>query len=81
MADAEKIANMWVTVAEAAEITGYSRDRIKKIAFRNWNLPEAEREIDLRKQSNNYLIYLPSLIKYALTPRRGPQPKRKHPST
>jgi hypothetical protein len=81
MSDAAKIEKMWVTVAEASEITGYSRDRIKKIAFRNWNLPEAEREIDLRKESHNYLIYLPSLIKYALTPRRGPQPKRKHPST
>jgi hypothetical protein len=83
MADAqsEKVEEIWVSTTEAAKITGYSQDRVKRIAQRNWNLPEEEREIRLRRHSNGYMIYLPSLIKYALSPRRGPQPKRKHPST
>jgi hypothetical protein len=78
MSDSEK---MWVTIVEAAEITGYSRDRIQRIAQHNWNLPEEEREILLRKYANIYMIHLPSLFKYALSSGRGPKPKRKHPST
>jgi hypothetical protein len=83
MADAqsEKVEEIWVSIAEAAKITGYSKDRVQRIAYRNWNLPEEEREILLRRHSNGYMIHLPSLIKYALSPRRGPQPKRKHLST
>jgi hypothetical protein len=80
-AELEKVEAIWVTLAEAAKITGYSKDRVQRIAIKNWNLPEEEREILLRKHSNGYMIHLPSLIKYALKPGKGPQPKRKHLNT
>ena len=83
MSDVEldKVEEIWVTLAEAAKITGYSKDRVQRIAQHNWNLPEEERELLLRRHSNGYMVYLPSLIKYALTSRRGPKPKRKHLNT
>ncbi len=82
MSDAkmDKVEEIWVTLAEAAKITGYSKDRVQRIAQHNWNLPAEDREILLRRHSNGYMVYLPSIVKYARTPRRGPQPKRKDPN-
>jgi hypothetical protein len=79
-------AENWVNVTQAAEITGYSRDRVQRIASNNWNLPEAEREITVKRYSNGYMIWLPSLQEYMTKPLstpggRGPRAKRKHPST
>ncbi len=83
MSDAEmdKIEEIWVTITEAAEMTGYSRDRVQRIAYNNWNLPEEEREIVMRRNSSGYLIYLPSLVEYSLVPGNGPQRKRKQLNT
>lgn len=81
-AEREKVEEMWVTVSQAAKLTGYSRDRMQRIAQVNWNLPEEEREITVRKDSfGYYLVLLPSIIQYALKPGKGPQPKRKHSNT
>jgi hypothetical protein len=67
----------WVNVTEAAEITGYNRGYILKLATKIWRLPEDEREIQLRKRSSGYDIWLPDLLAYIEKPFRGPQPKRK----
>jgi hypothetical protein len=77
--DLEKVEpqEIWVNVTEAAQMTGYSRDRVQRIAYNNWNLPEAEREITVERRSRGYMIWLPSLLKYADRPGKGPQPKRK----
>jgi hypothetical protein len=79
MTDAEikQVEEIWVNVTEAAEKTGYSRDRVQRIAQNNWNLPEEEREITLERRSHGYMIWLPSLIAYTKKPGKGPQPKRK----
>jgi hypothetical protein len=78
------VAENWVNVTEAAEITGYSRDRVQRIAYNNWNLPESEREIIVQRRSHGYMIWLPSLKEYIKKPTstrggRGPRAKRKNP--
>jgi len=80
------VQEIWVNVTEAAQMTGYSRDRVQRLASNNWNLPEESREIQLRRHTNGYMIWLPSLIEYSKKPTgtrggRGPRTKRKHPST
>ena len=79
MSDVEmdKVEEIWVTITEAAQLTGYSRYHIQKLAFDNWSLPEEQREIVMRRNSAGYLIFLPSLVEYSLVPGHGPQPKRK----
>jgi hypothetical protein len=76
----------WVNVTEAAEITGYSRDRVQRIAYNNWKVPEEEREIKVERRSHGYMIWLPSLIAYSKKPTgsrggRGPRSKHKHSNT
>jgi hypothetical protein len=67
----------WVNVTEAAELTGYSRDRILKVTTKTWKLPEEQRPIRLRKRSSGYDIWLPDLLTYIEEFGRGPQRKRK----
>ena len=67
-------------------MTGYSRDRVQRIAYNNWKAPEEEREIKVERRSHGYMIWLPSLQEYINKPDagrggRGPRPKRKHSST
>ncbi len=81
MSDTDKIEEIWVTVTEAAQMTGYSRDRVQRIAYNNWSLPEEEREIVMRRNSSGYLIYLPSLVEYSLVPGNGPKAKRNQSMT
>ncbi len=71
------VDEIWVNVTEAAEMTGYSRDRVQRIAYINWNLPEKEREITVERRSHGYMIWFPSLLAYIRKPGKGPQPKRK----
>ena len=75
------VAENWVNVTEAAEIIGYHRMTVFKVAQANWNLPEAEREIRVQRSSHGYMIWLPDLIWYAEQKGHAPKPKRKHPST
>jgi hypothetical protein len=81
MSDIDNIEEIWVTITEAAKLTGYSRDHVQKIAYDNWSLPEEQREIVMRRNSAGYLIYLPSLVEYSLVPGNGPKGKRKQPDT
>ncbi|HEX2622761.1 MAG TPA: hypothetical protein VHL11_21530 [Phototrophicaceae bacterium] len=67
----------WVTVSEAAEITGYNRNYIKRLATKLWKLPEEEREIRLLRAPFGYTLWLPDLLEYKDKPARGPYQKRK----
>jgi hypothetical protein len=67
----------WVNVAEGAEITGYNREYVSKLAMKLWKKPEAERQIRLRKRTNGFELWLPDLIAYTKDAGHGPQRKRK----
>jgi hypothetical protein len=68
---------IWVNVAEAAELTGYNFHSIRSVVQRISSQPETEREIKLRKRAYRWELWLPDLMKYVVKPGRGPQPKRK----
>jgi hypothetical protein len=67
---------VWVNVTEAAEIIGYSRDHMQKLARDNWNLPPEERKMRVKRHSNGYMIWLPDIHKYIETAGVGPYKKR-----
>lgn len=75
MPEPEVIAQLWVNLTEGAEITGYHREHMIKLARKMWKLPEAEREIRIRKRTNGYDLWLPDLIKYSQKTGRGPRPR------
>jgi excisionase family DNA binding protein len=60
----------WLTVKEAAELTGYDIQHIRRLA--------RERKIETQKWGNAWMINRPSLMKYLETEGRGP--KGKHDS-
>lgn len=64
---------IWVSTSEGAELTGYNQIHVQKLARDNWNLPEAERLIKIRKRSRGYDIWLPDLIRYMRESGNGPQ--------
>ncbi|MDZ4763011.1 MAG: hypothetical protein SGI73_00570 [Chloroflexota bacterium] len=68
-------AEVWVTTAEAAELTGYNQLYLTGLVGRIWRLPEEKRRIKIRKRSNWYEMWLPDLMAYAN--KYGPQRKRK----
>lgn len=71
---AEKI---WVSTGEGADITGYHRDHLQKLARDNWKLPENERLIRrIRKRARGYDIWLPDLIAYIENHGHGPFKKQ-----
>lgn len=70
---AEAVTETWVNVTEGAEITGYHRDHVQRLARNSWKLPENEREIRVRLRSNGYDIWLPDLVKYIEGLKRGPR--------
>ena len=39
------VDDTWVTVTEAAEKSGYNRGYVRKLAHKNWKLPEDQRTI------------------------------------
>ncbi len=69
--------DMWVSVTEGAEITGYSRDHMQRLARDNWKLPEEQRVLKLRRMPNGYIIWLPTLLDYIEHHGHGPQGARK----
>jgi hypothetical protein len=72
----EQVAKrIWVNTAEGAEITGYNRDHVQKLARDNWKLPERERLIKVRNKGNRYDIWLPDLMEYIRTHGYGPHLK------
>jgi hypothetical protein len=78
MGMAAVVEETWVTVTEGAEKTGYSLYHLRKLARDNWNKPEAERVIKLRRHSNGYLVWLPDLMRYISEYGNGPYTKVKN---
>jgi hypothetical protein len=75
------VDEIWVNTTEAAQLTGYHRNYVQKLARENWNLPENERELLVERHPNGYMLWLPNLVDYLSKKGFGPQPKRKHPNT
>lgn len=55
---------IWVMTAEGAELTGYNRQYVEKLAQKNWRMPEDERLIKTRLRSRRYELWLPDLLHY-----------------
>jgi hypothetical protein len=56
---------VWVTTNEAEELTGYNRQYLKQMAYKNAKLPEDERLIKVRMRSGRfYELWLPDLLRY-----------------
>lgn len=71
----------WVNVTEAAKITGFHRDHMRKLVTRLWKIPEEEREVKMIRRSGGYELWLPDLLEYIKKTTRGPQGKRKSQNT
>ncbi len=65
MSELQPVAEIWVTAAEGAEKTGFHLDHVRRLARENWRLPEVKRFIRIRKESEEYAIWLPDLMNYA----------------
>ena len=70
------VDEIWVSSTEGAEITGYHRDYVQRLARNNWKLPEEERLIRVHKRLHGYDIWLPDLVKYIEEYGNGPIKKR-----
>ena len=62
---------IWVDLYEGAEITGYSVVGLRKVVRRMIELPEAEREVKVRKRTGRWELWLPNLLAYVNQPNRG----------
>ena len=67
---------IWVITPEGAELTGYSREYLEKLARKHLRLSEDERLIKIRKRANRYELWLPDLLHYLEEIGRGPQDKK-----
>ena len=67
---------IWVITPEGAELTGYSREYLEKIARKHSRLPEDDRLIKVRKRANRYELWLPDLLRYIEKDGRGPQDRK-----
>ncbi len=59
------VEEIWVTVEEGAERTGYNVDYVRRLARNNIRLPEAERSLRVRRDTHAYAIWLPDLMNYS----------------
>ena len=55
---------IWVMTTEGAELTGYNRQYLEKLAKKNSKLPNDERDIKVRKRSGRHELWLPDLLRY-----------------
>ena len=67
---------IWVITPEGAELTGYSREYLEKLARKHLRLSEDERLIKVRKRANRYELWLPDLLRYINEIGRGPQDRK-----
>jgi hypothetical protein len=76
-AELEKLDSqeIWVVLYEAAELTGYSIDGVRRVANRIGKLPEEERPIRMRKRSSRWELWLPDLLAYMDQNNHGPHRK------
>jgi hypothetical protein len=63
---------IWVMTYEGAELTGYNRLYLEKMARKNLALPEDERLIKVRMRAKRYEIWLPDLLRYIAEIGYGP---------
>jgi len=75
--DEQKVEEIWVNVTEGAQITGYNREYVMKLAQRVWKTPEDERPIQIRRRTSGYELWLPDLIYYMNHTGHGPYGQRK----
>ena len=55
---------IWVMTTEASELLGYNSQYLEKLARKNLNLSEDDREIKVRMRAKRYEIWLPDLLRY-----------------
>lgn len=55
---------IWVMTEESAELTGYNKQYLQKMAKKIFSLPEDERLIKIRMRSRRYEFWLPDLLRY-----------------
>jgi len=55
---------IWVMTEEGAEITGYSREYLQRLAKKIFGMPEDEQLIKIRMRSRRYEFWLPDLLYY-----------------
>ncbi len=68
---------IWVITPEGAELTGYSREYLEKLANKNFRFPEDERVIKTRKRAGRYELWLPDLLRYIDEIGYGPHQNKK----
>ena len=68
---------IWVTTREGAELTGYNRQYLEKLANKYWHVPEDERLIKIRNRSRRYELWLPDLVRYIAEIGYGPHQDKK----
>jgi hypothetical protein len=55
---------IWVMTEEGAELTGYSREYLQKLAKKIFRLSVDDRLIKIRMRSRRYEFWLPDLLRY-----------------
>ncbi len=55
---------VWVMMAEGAQLTGYNSRYLGQLAKKNLLLPEDERYIKVRMRSHRLELWLPDLLRY-----------------
>jgi len=68
---------IWVITPEGAELTGYSREYLERLANKIFRLPEDERIIKIRKRAGRYELWLPDLLRYRDEIGYGPYQNKK----
>ena len=68
---------IWVMTTEGAELTGYNRYYLEKLAKKNSRLPEDERPIKVRKRLGRHELWLPDLLHYIEAIGYGPHQDKK----
>jgi hypothetical protein len=72
----QTVEAIWDNVTEGAQITGYSREYMVKLAKKIFDRPEHEREVRIRKRTNGYDLWLPDLVAYMQQSDHGPYRKK-----
>ena len=68
---------IWVMTTEGAELTGYNREYLERMANKNLRLPEDERQIKVRMRARRYELWLPDLLRYINEIGYGPHQDKK----
>jgi hypothetical protein len=55
---------IWIMTPEGAELTGYNRQYLEKLANKNFRLPQDEQFIKVRKRGGRFELWFPDLLHY-----------------